>query len=41
MVNLVRFGFTASMTVRQFSTVASKNSFDRFFGLGPYQTSGL
>ena len=27
MVNFVRFGLTASMTWRQFSTVASKNSF--------------
>jgi hypothetical protein len=34
-------GFTASMTRRQFSTVASRNSFERFLGSGPYQTSVL
>src|SRR5207253_4616398 len=40
MVNLVRVGLTASMTWRQFSTVASKNSRDRFLGLGAYQIFG-
>ena len=39
--NVVARGFTASITLRQFSTVASRNSFERFFGSGPYQTVGI
>ena len=39
--NVVALGLTASMTVRQFSTVRSKNSCERFLGSGPYQTVGL
>ena len=38
MVNFVRFGFTASMTWRQFSTVASKNSLERFSDAGSTRT---
>src|SRR4051794_39842760 len=41
MLKRVRVGLTESMTWRQLSTVASKNSLERFFGLGPYQESGL
>src|ERR1035438_8167336 len=41
MVNLVRVGLTASIAWRQFSTVASKNSWLRFFGCGPYQDVAL
>ena len=39
--NVVCFGLTASITLRQFSTVRSKNSCDRFFASGPYHTVGL
>src|SRR6185503_52599 len=39
--NFVVRGFTASITLRQFSTVASKNSGERFLGSAPYQTDGL
>src|SRR5215471_18834098 len=40
-VNLDRFGLISSRMRRQFSTVASKNSRDRFLGFGPYQYFGL
>src|ERR1039457_5983013 len=41
MVNLLRVGFTASIVLRQFSTVASKNSWLRFPAFGPYHDVGL
>src|SRR5690349_12760017 len=38
---LVERGLISSMILRQFSTVASKNSFDKLLGCAPYQTFGL